>query len=55
MRTKIVAGNWKMNKTATEAAALVADIRQAVQDGKGTVEVVVCPPFTDLKTAAEAL
>ncbi|MGN1360623.1 MAG: triose-phosphate isomerase [Kiritimatiellia bacterium] len=55
MRTKIVAGNWKMNKTATEAAALVADIRQAVQDGKGTVEVVVCPPFTDLKSAAEAL
>ena len=55
MRRKIVAGNWKMNKTATEAAALVADIRKAANDGNGPVEVVICPPFTDLKTAAEAL
>ncbi len=55
MRTKIVAGNWKMNKTATEASALIAEIRKAANDGNGKVEVVVCPPFTDLKAAAEAL
>ncbi len=55
MRTKIVAGNWKMNKTASEAAALVTEIRKAANDGNGAVEVVVCPPFTDLAAAAEAL
>jgi len=54
MRTKVVAGNWKMNKTAAETAALIAEIRAAM-DGGGTAEVVVCPPFTNLQTAAEAL
>ncbi len=53
MRTKIVAGNWKMNKTASEAAALIAGIRREVAEVSG-VEVVVCPPFTDLKDAAAA-
>jgi len=55
MRTKIVAGNWKMNKTASEAGALIADIRKELNDGNVAVEVVVCPPFTDLKAAADAL
>lgn len=53
MRTKIVAGNWKMNKKASEAAALVEGIKQEVA-GVSKVEVVVCPPFTDLKDAAAA-
>ena len=53
MRTKIVAGNWKMNKTPSEAAALVEGIKALVKD-VSTVEVVVCPPFTDLKDAAAA-
>ena len=53
MRTKIVAGNWKMNKTASEAAALIEGIKKEVA-GVKKVEVVVCPPFTDLKDAAAA-
>ena len=53
MRTKIVAGNWKMNKTASEAAALVEEIKALTADA-ANVEVVVCPPFTDLKDAAAA-
>ena len=53
MRTKIVAGNWKMNKTASEAAALIEGIKKEVA-GVTKVEVVVCPPFTDLKDAAAA-
>jgi len=53
MRTKIVAGNWKMNKTASEAAALIEGIKKEVA-GVAKVEVVVCPPFTDLKDAAAA-
>ncbi|MCL2105257.1 MAG: triose-phosphate isomerase [Kiritimatiellaeota bacterium] len=52
MRVKIVAGNWKMNKTASETAALIDEIIKATA---GThVEVVVCPPFTSLKDAAAA-
>ena len=53
MRKKIVAGNWKMNKTASEAAALIDGIKKEVADVT-QVEVVVCPPFTDLKAAAAA-
>ena len=53
MRTKIVAGNWKMNKTASEAAALIEEIKKEVAD-VAKVDVVVCPPFTDLKDAAAA-
>ena len=53
MRTKIVAGNWKMNKTASETAALIEGIKKEVA-GITEVEVVVCPPFTDLKDAAAA-
>ena len=53
MRTKIVAGNWKMNKTASEAAALIAGIKKEIA-GFDKVEAVVCPPFTDLKDAAAA-
>lgn len=55
MRTKIVAGNWKMNKTATETKVLIADIRKATNDGNEGVEVVVCVPFTNIATAADAL
>ena len=55
MRTKIVAGNWKMNKTPSEAGALIAGIRAATNDGDCGVEVVVCVPFTDIPAAAEAL
>jgi triosephosphate isomerase len=42
-----------MNKTASEAAALIEGIKKEVA-GVSTVEVVVCPPFTDLKDAAAA-
>ncbi len=53
MRRKIVAGNWKMNKTASEAAALIQGIKTEVE-GIAKVDIVVCPPFTGLKDAAEA-
>lgn len=53
MRRKIVAGNWKMNKTAAEATALINGIKEEIAGVDG-VDVVVCPPFTDLKDAAAA-
>ena len=55
MRTKIVAGNWKMNKTSAEGAALIAGIRKELDGAACPVEVVVCPPFTGLESAARAL
>ena len=48
-RKAIIAGNWKMNKTATEAAALIDELIPAVKDA--ACEVVICVPFTDLTTA----
>jgi triosephosphate isomerase len=53
-RKKLIAGNWKMNKTSADGVALVRDIVAAV--GKQSdVEVVVCPPFTGLESAGKAL
>ena len=52
-RTPLIAGNWKMHKTASEARALVGELRDRL-DGAGDVEVAVCPPFTALATAVEA-
>ena len=48
-RKAIIAGNWKMNKTATEANALIDELIPAVKDAG--CEVVICTPFTDLVTA----
>jgi triosephosphate isomerase (TIM) len=54
LRKKLIAGNWKMNKTPSDGVALVRDIVLAV--GKQSdVEVVVCPPFTGLESAGKAL
>ncbi|HTE30127.1 MAG TPA: triose-phosphate isomerase [Chryseolinea sp.] len=45
MRKKIVAGNWKMNKTLEEANALTSEIKGMVLDEvKGAVTVILCPP-----------
>ncbi|NCD22943.1 MAG: triose-phosphate isomerase [Spartobacteria bacterium] len=52
MRKKIVAGNWKMNMTTAEAAALVNALKADLANFR-EVEVVVCPPFTALSTVSE--
>ena len=51
MRKIIIAGNWKMNKTPSEAADLAAAIAQIE---KAKCEVVICPPFVDLFFAKKA-
>ena len=53
MRTPMIAGNWKMNKTPAETAALVAELRK-IENLSGA-EVVVCPMTVSLFAAAEAL
>lgn len=54
MRTPIIAGNWKMNKTAVEAVAFVREIRNSLSQIKG-VDKVVCPPFIALPGVFDAL
>ncbi len=54
-RKKFVCGNWKMHKTAAEAAALVKELREGLGEAAGTVQVAVAPPFTSLHAVAGAL
>jgi triosephosphate isomerase len=55
MRTPIIAGNWKMNKTVAETLELVREIRQSLGEAPEQVEVVLCPPFTALWVAKNSL
>ena len=50
-RTPIIAGNWKMNNTVGEAVVLAQEISYACENYvDSNVEVIVCPPFVDLKS-----
>ncbi len=49
VRTPIIAGNWKMNKTTREAVKLAQQISYEFDKNFDEVEVVVCPPFIDLR------
>ncbi|GAB3534270.1 triose-phosphate isomerase [Pontibacter brevis] len=54
MRKKIVAGNWKMNKTYEEALSLVSEIDNMVKDEvNGDVTVIVTPPFPYLQSVGK--
>ena len=50
-RKAIIAGNWKMNKTPSEAKALLEAVVPAVKDAD--CEVIACVPFVDLSVALE--
>ena len=54
MRKKIIAGNWKMNKTVGEAVDLAEAIKREVGDLRD-VDVVLCPPFTALKAVSDVV
>src|SRR5690242_16399920 len=54
LRKKLIAGNWKMNKTPADGAALVSELVATL--GKRTeVDIVVCPPFTALESVGRTL
>lgn len=53
-RIPLIAGNWKMYKTVPEAIAFIRELKKQLASVEG-VEVAVCPPFTALALAAEAL
>lgn len=52
MRKKIIAGNWKMNKTPSEAVALINELKPLVANEE--VDVVFCVPAIDIIPALEA-
>jgi triosephosphate isomerase len=54
IRKKLIAGNWKMNKTASEsvqlAQELVAEVGKIVD-----IDIVICPPFTSLESVGKTV
>ena len=54
MRSKFIAGNWKMNTTRAETASLLKALLNNLPVLRNTI-VLVAPPFTNLQTAAEIL
>ncbi|NOY81001.1 MAG: triose-phosphate isomerase [Kiritimatiellaeota bacterium] len=53
-RRLLIAGNWKMNKTATETERLAGELRDLLGDVT-EVDIAVCPPFTSLAAAVRGL
>lgn len=53
MRKKIIAGNWKMNNTITEATELVNSIKDGINTDE--VDVVLCPNFVSLSTVSDLI
>ncbi|WP_456434300.1 triose-phosphate isomerase [Thermosulfuriphilus sp.] len=53
-RIPLIAGNWKMYKTIAEAQELAQGLVEACQ-GLEDCEILVCPPFTALKSVAEII
>jgi len=54
MRRKLIAGNWKMNKTDPEAISLAKSLAESVGDIKDR-DVLLCPPFTSIRSVAETV
>jgi triosephosphate isomerase len=54
MRTPVIAGNWKMNTTVSEAMELVKAMKEKLHQIAG-VEKVLCPPFISLTTVKELI
>ena len=52
LRKAVIAGNWKMNKTPSEAKALIEEMKPLVKDA--ACDVVLCVPFIDIPAAIEA-
>ena len=54
MRKPIIAGNWKMNMNHKQAEELARDIVEKITDITG-IDVIICPPFTSLKTVQNVI
>jgi triosephosphate isomerase len=54
MRTPVIAGNWKMYKSAHEASAFINELASLVEESRHR-EIVVCPPFVALPAVVSAV
>ncbi len=54
LRRAVIAGNWKMNMTPSEAEKLINELKPVVKDKNGC-DIVVCVPFVDIATAVNAV
>jgi triosephosphate isomerase len=55
VRTALIVGNWKMNKTASEATGFIRELSQRLSGTSTGVELVIAPPFTALESVRMAL
>jgi triosephosphate isomerase (TIM) len=55
MRTKTIAGNWKMYKDLNESAELLNGLKSKLTSLPAGVKAIVCPPFTTLALAQSIL
>ena len=53
MRRYVIAGNWKMNFTPSEATAFINEIKPLVE-GKNNCDIIFCAPFVTIGAAMEA-
>ena len=54
MRTTLIVGNWKMNKTASEAVRFLRELTRALPKDPA-VEIVLAPPFTAMESVRTEL
>ncbi|MDP2182717.1 MAG: triose-phosphate isomerase [Actinomycetota bacterium] len=54
-RRPMIAGNWKMYKTSGEGAILVQQLEERTSGMWDRVDIVVCPPFTALKSISTVI
>lgn len=55
MRTKVIAGNWKMNKNLNESNELISKLSDGLKNLNINCEVVICPPFTSISEASKLI
>jgi len=53
MRRYVIAGNWKMNFTPSEATAFINEVKPLVE-GKNNCDIIFCAPFVTIGSAMEA-
>lgn len=54
MRTPIIAGNWKLNKTIQETSSFFDELLPVIKETTSP-EIIICPPFTSLQTANQKI
>ncbi|MFA6469603.1 MAG: triose-phosphate isomerase [Bacteroidota bacterium] len=55
MRTKVIAGNWKMNNDISQTTELINGLKTALSSASLKATVIVCPPYTSLGAAQQLI